>query len=112
MKNNFENNEDKIEVEICVFAAYIRILIHEISKFIRLYIYKYTDKGEYGKSFEFDDKINSGNGCFIEINLFGKIMESINLIEVIYILDINNYFKDTEKFLINFRGLEKIKMDF
>ncbi len=39
-------------------------------------------------------------------------MESINLIEVIYILDINNYFKDTEKFLINFRGLEKIKMDF
>ena len=26
MKNNFENIEDKIEVEICVFAAYIIII--------------------------------------------------------------------------------------
>ena len=77
-----------------------------------MYIYKYTDKGEYGKSFEFDDTINSDIGCFIEINLFGKIIENINLLEAIYILDINNYFKDTEKFLINFRDFEKKKMDF
>ncbi len=50
IKNNFENNEDKIEVEICVFAVYIIILIHQIAHFIRLYIYKYTDKKEYEKS--------------------------------------------------------------
>ena len=64
------------------------------------------------ESFEFDDTINSDIGCFIEINLFGKIMESINLLEAIYILDINNYFKDTEKFLMNFRDLEKNKNGF
>ena len=39
-------------------------------------------------------------------------MESINLLEAIYILDINNYFKDTEKFLINFRDFEKKKNGF
>ena len=41
IKSNFSNNEDKIEVEICFFAAYIIIIIHELSQFIRIYIYKY-----------------------------------------------------------------------
>ena len=106
IKNNFENNEDKIEVEICVFASYIIILIHEIVNFIRLYILKYLDKKEY-KFFEFDDNIKTDIGYFMEINLFGKIMEKINVLEAIYIFNIDNYLQDKEDFLKGFINLEK-----
>ncbi len=105
IKNNFENNEDKIEVETCVFAAYIIILIHEIANFIRLYILKYLDKKEY-KSFEFDN-IKNDIGYFMEINLFGKILEKINVLEAIYIFNIDNYLQDKEDFLKGFINLEK-----
>ena len=61
--NNFKSND---------FAR-------QIAHFIRLYSYKYS-KTEYEKSFEFDDNIKSDIIYFIEINLFGKIMEKYKFI--------------------------------
>ena len=43
----------------------------------------------------------------MEINLFGKIMEKINVLEAIYIFNIDNYLQDKEDFLKGFINLEK-----
>ena len=107
IKSNFENNDDTIEVQICFYVAYIIILIHEISHFIRLYIYKYTGKKEYENSFDFDDETNTDIGFFIEKNLFGRVVGEINLLEAFYLLDIDNYYKDINIFLKNFSKLKK-----
>ncbi len=109
IKSNFNNNEDKIEVEICFFAAYIIIIIHELSHFIRIYIYKYLGLKEYEKSFEFDDTILTDIGFFIEKKLFGKIMEKINLSEALYILNIEHFFE--ENFLEGFINSKKYEID-
>ena len=106
VKENFEGNEDKIEVEICFFAALIIILIHEFCHFIRIYIYKHLGLIEYKNSFDFDDEIESDIGYFIEKNLFGKIIEKITIKEV-YILNIKNYLKNKKEFLKGFINLSK-----
>jgi len=113
IKSNFENNdEDTIEIQICFYVAYIIILIHEIAHFIRLYIFKYTGRKEYEKSFDFDDETKTDIGFFIEKNLFGKIMGEINLLEAFYLIDIDNYYKDIDIFLKNFTELKKNKDKF
>ena len=42
--------------------------------------------------------------------LFGKIIESINIIEALYILDENNYNKDIYQFKKDFENLTEIKV--
>ena len=112
IKSNFDNNKDKIEIQICFYAAYIIILLHEIANFIRLYIYKYTGKKEYEKSFDFDDETGTDIGFFIEKNLFGKIVNNINILEAFYLLDIKNYYKEINKFLEEFSNLKKNKKNY
>ena len=110
LKVNFSyNNDDKIEKEICVFAAFIVILIHELAHFIRIYIYKRLHIEAYEKSFIFDENEEPEIGKFIERKLFGREIGKINIIEAIYILNINNYFKNVDDFLNEFVHLDSKK---
>ena len=86
--------------------------MHEIAHFIRLYIYKYTGKSEYEKSFVFDDNTDPDIGFFIEKNLFGRVVNEINILEALYLLDINNYYKEINQFSKEFLDLRKNNQKF
>ena len=110
IKGNYSNNKDTIENEISIFAAFIIIILHEISQFIRIYIYKHLGIEEYEKSFCYDENEEPEIGKFIEKKLFGRVIEKINILETLYILNINNYFKDNcEKFLFDFKEIKNQK---
>ena len=110
IKVNFIHNNDTIETEICIFAAFIVILIHELSNFILIYIFKHLGIKEYEKSFFFKENEEPEIGRFIEKKLFGRVIEEMNLIEAIYILNINNFYrKNPEQFLNGFINLKKKK---
>ena len=110
IKGNYSNNKDTIENEISIFAAFIIIILHEISHFIRIYIYKHLGVEEYEKSFSYDENEEPEIGKFIEKKLFGRVIEKINILETLYILNINNYFKDNcEKFLFDFEEIKNQK---
>ena len=110
IKVNFIHNNDEIETEISIFAAFIIILLHELAEFFRIYIFKHLGIKEYEKSFFFEENEEPEIGRFIEKKIFGRVIEKINLIEAMYILNINNYYKkNPEEFLIGFINLKKKK---
>ena len=110
IKVNFIHNNDVIESEICIFAAFIVILIHELANFIIIYIFKHLGIKEYEKSFFFEENEEPEIGRFIEEKLFGRVIEEMNLIEALYILNINNFYrKNPEHFLNEFINLKKKK---
>ena len=47
------------------------------------------------------------SGRFIEIKLFGKRMNTLNLFQILYILDIDNYKKDYKEFSLDFQKIDK-----
>ena len=110
IKVNFIHNNDVIESEICIFAAFIVILIHELANFIIIYIFKHLGIKEYEKFFFFEENEEPKIGRFIEEKLFGRVIEEMNLIEALYILNINNFYrKNPEHFLNEFINLKKKK---
>ena len=109
IKVNFINNLDEIESEISIFAAFIIILIHELAHFIRIYIFKHLGIKQYEKSFFFEENEEPEIGRFIEKKLFGRVIEKINLIETLYILNIDNYNTNPKEFLNGFINLTKVK---
>ena len=110
IKGNYNNNKDKLEVEICIFAAFIIIIIHELSDFIRIYIFKHLDIKEYEKSLCYDENEEPEIGRFVETQLFGRVIEKLNIIEALYILNIKNYFKESSQdFLLEFEKLKFVK---
>ena len=111
IKSNFDNNKAQIETQICFYAAYIIIIVHEIAHFIRLYIFKYTGRKEYEKSFDIDDETKTDLGFFIEKNLFGKIINEINILEAFYILDVEYYYKEINLFLKDFSNSKKMDIN-
>ena len=75
-----------------------------------LNIYKHYGIEEYEKSFCYDENEEPEIGKFIEKKLFGRVIEKINILETLYILNINNYFKDNcEKFLFDFKEIKNQK---
>jgi hypothetical protein len=112
IKGNYVGNIDSIENEICYFAAFVIILIHELSHFIRIYVYKHLKLSEYEHSFIFEDNEKAEIGKFIEKKLFGKVIEKIDVTEAIYILNISNYFKNNdEEFSKGFIDLKQKKIN-
>ena len=110
IKGNYNNNKDKLEVEICIFAAFIIIIIHQLSLFIRIYIFKHLGIKEYEKSFCYDEKEEPEIGRFVEIQLFGRVIEKLTIIEALYILNIKNYLKESSQdFSLEFKKLKYVK---
>ena len=112
LKGNYIGNFDNFENEICYFASFIIILIHELGHFIRIYIFKHLKLSEYEHSFIYEENEKAEIGRFIEKKLFGKVLGKINVSEAIYILNINNYLKDNdEEFLEGFINLKYKKIN-
>ena len=102
IKGNYRiGNKDELETEICIFAAYIVILIHELAHYIRIYIFKHLGLKEYEESFYFEKNKKPEIGRFIEKKLFGRIVEKMNVLEALYILDIDNYLKKNNEDFTN-----------
>ena len=110
IKGNYNNNKDKLEVEICIFAAFIIIIIHQLSHFIRIYIFKHLGIKDYEKSFCYDENEEPEIGRFVETQLFGRVIEKLTIIEALYILNIKNYLKESSQdFLLEFKKLKYVK---
>ena len=110
IKDNFSGNKDISSNEICVFASFIVILIHELAHFTRIYIHKHLKVPEYDDSFDFEKDEIPEIGRFIEKKLFGRVIEKMNVLEAIYIINIDNYSKsDEEEFLKGFIDLKNKK---
>ena len=110
IKGNYNNNKDKLEVEICIFAAFIIIIIHQLSLFIRIYIFKHLGIKDYEKSFCYDENEEPEIGRFVETQLFGRVIEKLTIIEALYILNIKNYLKESSQdFLLEFKKLKYVK---
>ena len=108
--NYFYEVKDEIEVEICIFAAFIIILLHELAHYIRIYIFRHLGAQEYEDSFDFEVNEEAEIGRFIEKKLFGKVIEKLKINEALFILNIDNYFTESiDDFLNNFNNLKKIK---
>ena len=110
LKDNFTGNKDISLNEICVFESFIIILIHELANFFSAYIFKHLKVVEYGNSFNFEKNEKADIGRILERKLFGRVIEKMNVIEAIYILNINNYMKNNaEDFLEGFMNLKNEK---
>ena len=65
---------------------------------------------EYDDSFDFEKDEIPEIGRFIEKKLFGRVIEKMNVLEAIYIINIDNYSKsDEEEFLKGFIDLKNKK---
>jgi len=110
LKDNYTGNKDISLNEICVFASFIIILIHELANFFSTYIFKHLKVVEYVNSFNFEKNEKGDIGRIIEIKLFGRVIEKMNVIEAIYILNVDNYMKNNvEDFLEGFLNLKNEK---
>ena len=103
IKNYFEGNDD-IESEICVSAAFIILIFHEIAHYIRIYIYKITGDKEYRKSIDICGE--NEVGVYLEKKLFGEEILSINFYQAIFLLNEVNYNVSYIEFSQNFQNLK------
>ena len=106
----FNNNLDpKYELKkflIVNLGLFIYIFHHEFfGHYLVLYLEILT-KNKYNSLFlNVENKKESGR--FIEEKLFGKRMNTLNLIQLLYILDIDNYKKNYKTFNLNFQNSNK-----
>ena len=108
------NNENKKLVEDALkIGRIISIIFHEINNIIYSYLLYFYNNINY--SFQKQKKIKISEfkerGFYMEYNLFGRIIESLNLKEAMYIMNIDNYNKDIKKFqkdFINLNGKSNI----
>ena len=111
IKDDYDTEEkDEIEIEICVFATFIIILIHQLANFMRVYIIRHLGLKKYEESFFYEVNDEPQIGTYIEMKLFGRVVEKIKIVEALYILNIDNYLKkNVDNFLNDFISLKKIK---
>ena len=111
IKDYYDTEEkDELEIEICIFATFIIVLIHELAIFISIYIFKHLGLKEYKESFYYEENDEAEIGRFIDEKLFGREIEKLKIIEALYILNIDNYLtKNDDKFLNDFVSLKGIR---
>ena len=108
--------DEKIYNSICEVlnnAIIIIIMIHELNHLIYDYLY-FTHNCMIPFSTPRNDNINIQEGGFlIELILFGRVIDKMNLKESIYILNKNNYKKSLSKFRdgFNFIDVQDLKID-
>ena len=101
IKDYFEGKDD-LNSEICALASYIILILHELALYIRIYIYKKTNREIYRKSFNLC--INNEIGKYLEELLFGNVISSINLNQALFLLNIDNYQKPYKNFKENYQS--------
>ena len=90
-------------------AIFVLIFLHEIvGHFFRIFI-RFLTTDEKGKKYSLDSKDEEKKlyeaGFYLEQKLFGKTIDKININESLYILNINNYYCNYNKFNENFKSL-------
>ena len=106
----FNHNLDpKYELKkflIVNLGIFIYIFHHEFFGHFLLHYLQILTKNKYNSLFSnVENKKESGR--FIEIKLFGKRKNTLNLIQLLYILDIDNYKKDYKAFNLDFQNANK-----
>ena len=82
------------------------IFHHEFFGHYLLHYLKILTTNKYNSPFsKIENKEESGR--FIEIKLFGKRMNTLNLFQILYILDIDNYKKDYKEFSLDVQKIDK-----
>ena len=87
-------------------GIFIYIFHHEFFGHYLLHYLEILTKNKYNSPFS-NVKNKKESGRFIEIKLFGKRMNTLNLIQLLYILDIDNYKKDYKAFHLDFQNANK-----
>ena len=104
--HNLDPKYDLKKFLIVNLGVFIYIFHHEFFGHYLLHYLEILTKNKYNSPFSnVENKKESGR--FIEIKLFGKRMNTLNLIQLLYILDIDNYKKDYKTFNLNFQNANK-----
>ena len=95
--NEIDPVHDLQKFLIVNLGLFIYIFHHEFFGHYLLHYLKILTTNKYNSPFsKIENKEESGR--FIEIKLFGKRMNTLNLFQILYILDIDNYKKDYKEF--------------
>ena len=90
-------------------GIFIYIFHHEFFGHYLLHYLNILTTNKYNSPFsKVENKKESGR--FIEIKLFGKRMKTLNLFQILYILDIDNYQKDYKEFNLNFQKIDNFSI--
>ena len=90
-------------------GLFIYIFHHEFFGHYLLHYLKILTTNKYNSPFsKIENKEESGR--FIEIKLFGKRMNTLNLFQILYILDIDNYKKNYKEFSLDFQKIDKFNI--
>ncbi len=104
--HNLDPKYDLKKFLIVNLGVFIYIFHHEFFGHYLLHYLEILTKNKYNSPFSnVENKKESGR--FIEIKLFGKRMNTLNLIQLLYILDIDNYKKDYKAFNLDFQNANK-----
>jgi len=87
-------------------GLFIYIFFHEFFAHYLLHYLEIIIKNKYNSPFSIIEK-KKESGSFIEAKLFGKRIDKFTLLQLLYILDIDNYKNDYETFKMNFQNIEK-----
>ena len=87
-------------------GLFIYLFFHEFFGHYLLHYLEIITKNKYNSPFSIIQKAKE-SGRFIEAKLFGKRIEKFTLLQLLYILDIDNYKKDYKTFNMNFRNIKK-----
>ena len=90
-------------------GLFIYIFHHEFFGHYLLHYLNIITTNKYNSPFsKIENKEEPGR--FIEIKLFGKRMNTLNLFQILYILDIDNYKKDYKEFSLDFQKIDKFNI--
>jgi len=104
--NEIDPVHDLQKFLIVNLGLFIYIFHHEFFGHYLLHYLKILTTNKYNSPFsKIENKEESGR--FIEIKLFGKRMNTLNLFQILYILDIDNYKKDYKEFSLDFQKIDK-----
>ena len=107
---NYYESKDTLECEICVFAAFIILIFHELGHYIRIYIFKITKEQQYKTSIDLckEDEI----GVYLEKLLFGDNINLITFYQAMFLFNLNNYEMNYKEFSKNFQLLGKYNQNY
>ena len=109
INNDLDPVYDLKKFLIVNLGLFIYIFHHEFFGHYLLHYLKILTTNKYNSPFsKIENKEESGR--FIEIKLFGKRMNTLNLFQILYILDIDNYKKNYKEFSLDFQKIDKFNI--
>ena len=108
--NNIDNQEDRQLISDALkIGRAIAIIFHEINHNLYSYILFFYNKINLSFESPRKSKVNDlkDGGFYMEITLFGRIIENLNLEEALYIMNEENYSKDIKTFQKDFINIKR-----